>query len=76
MPPPPTENALFIIRPKYKKAAKTITLIFDRGTPIKQFMSSAAKLKLGLNNLTDQQWADFDAFLDPNKVLAPGDPPH
>jgi hypothetical protein len=76
MPPPPAENALFIIRPKYQKAAKTITLVFNRGKPIKEFMSQAEKDHLGLHNLTDQQWADFDAFLDPNKVLAPGDPPH
>ena len=73
---PVTENALFVIRVKYDKANKLIHLIFDKGIPIKQFMSQAAKDQIGLSHLTDQQWANFDSFLDPDKVLAPGDPPH
>jgi hypothetical protein len=72
MPPPPNEDALFIIRPKYEKATKTIELVFEKGKPIDQLMSAKAKKRLGLTNLTEQQWADFNAWLDPDKVVAPG----
>lgn len=74
MPPPPTpnEDALFVITPKYEKATKTIELIFEKGKPIDEFMSDEAKQKIGLSDLTAQQWADFNSWLDPDKVLAPG----
>jgi hypothetical protein len=72
MPPPTEEDALFVITPKYEKATKTIELIFEKGTPIDQFMSAEAKQKIGLTGLTAQQWADFNSWLDPDKVLAPG----
>jgi hypothetical protein len=76
MPPPSSEDALFVITPKYEKATKTIELMFEKGKPIDEFMSAEAKQKIGLSALTDQQWADFNAWLDPDKVLAPGDQPH
>ena len=72
MPPPSSENALFVVSIKYTKATKTIELIFKKGKSIREFMTAEAKEKIGLRNLTDQQWADFDALLDPDKVLAPG----
>ena len=38
-------------------------------------MAEQVKQATGLNKLTGQELANLNAFLDPNKVLAPGDPP-
>jgi hypothetical protein len=70
------ENALFIVGPKYVKAKKTIELIFTKGKNIEQLMTDPVKQATGLSKLTDQELANLNSFLDPNKVLAPGDPPH
>lgn len=85
MPTPPTnppqntvseENALFIIRPKYDKANKQIKLIFERGKLIQDLMTDPQKVATGLKKLSDPELANLNSFLDPDKVLAPGDPPH
>lgn len=78
-PPPNTvtkDNALFIITPKYDQANKLIRLIFERGKLIQDLMNDQQKQATGLKKLNDQDLANLNTFLDPDKVLAPGDPPH
>lgn len=81
MPPPPnvqpqTPSALFIISAKSVQGQKLIQLIFKKGKPIEDLMNDAQKQATGLKKLTDQELANLNAFLDPDKMLAPGDPPH
>ena len=76
MPPPPSENALFIISAKSVKGQKLIKLIFEKDKPIEDLMNDGQKQATGLKKLTPQELANLNAFLDPDKVLAPGDPPH
>ena len=83
MPPPPNnqnvvskEEALFVVTPIYEKDKKQITLKFEKGpSQIKELMSDEAKVACGMDKLLDQHWANLSAWLDPDKVVAPGDPP-
>jgi hypothetical protein len=70
------DKALFIIRPKYIKEKKTILLQFDKGKPIEDLMDDAQKQATGLKKLNAQELANLNSFLDPDKVVAPGDQPH
>jgi hypothetical protein len=71
------DQALFIVTPIYEKNQKLIRLTFERGKKlIKDLMSPEAKVACGMDKLTDTQWANLSSFLDPDKVVAPGDQPH
>ena len=65
------DNALFIATVKIKGGKTTVKI--KRGDKlIEQLMSKQDLNDTGVGNLTDQQKAALNAFLDPGLVLAPG----
>ena len=81
MPPPPnnqpqTPNAIFVVSAKYEKDKKLVRLIVTRGKPIQDVMGQQDQERTGLNSLHADQLSNLNAWLDPDKVVAPGDPPH
>jgi hypothetical protein len=78
MPTPPVkeEEALFIVRVVFLREEKLIQLTFERGKLIEQLMTPNDLHDTGVGSLTDQQRAKLNAWLDPDKRVAPGDPPH
>jgi hypothetical protein len=78
MPPPPIteDEALFIVRVAYLKDEKLIQLTFEKGKLIEQLMTENDLNDTGVKRLTDAERAKLNAWLDPDKVVAPGDPPH
>ena len=47
----------------------------DKGKPIEELMSDEAKQATGLSKLTDQELANLNSWLDPDKVLSYDPPP-
>lgn len=81
MPPPPnnqpqTPNAIFLISAKYEKDQRLVRLIVTRGKPIQDVMGPEDKVRTGLDKLDANNLINLNAWLDPNSVVAPGDPPH
>jgi len=78
MPPPPIteDEALFIVRVAYLKDEKLIQLTFEKGKLIEQLMTENDLNDTGVKRLTDAERAKLNAWLDPDKRVAPGDPPH
>jgi hypothetical protein len=78
MPPQPIteDEALFIVRVAYLKDEKLIQLTFEKGKLIEQLMTENDLKDTGVKRLTDAERAKLNAWLDPDKVVAPGDPPH
>jgi hypothetical protein len=60
------DNALFIVTTKIKKGDKLI----------EQLMSKQDLQDTGVGRLTAQEKANLNAWLDIDKVLAPGGQPH
>jgi hypothetical protein len=78
MPTPPVkeEEALFIVRVAFLREEKLIQLTFERGKLIEQLMTPNDLHDTGVGNLTDSQRAKLNAWLDPDKRVAPGGQPH
>ena len=81
MPPPPndqpqTPNAIFLISAKYEKDQRLVRLIVTKGKPIQDVMNQQDKDRTGLGKLDANDLINLNAWLDPNIVVAPGDPPH
>jgi len=78
MPPPPTaeDEALFIVRVEFLREEKLIQLTFERGKLIEELMTPNDLNDTGVGSLTDQQRAKLNAWLDPDKRVAPGGQPH
>jgi hypothetical protein len=74
MPPPPTaeDEALFIVRVEFLREEKLIQLTFERGKLIEELMTPNDLHDTGVGGLTDSQRAKLNAWLDPDKVIAPG----
>ncbi len=73
MPPPPTtDEALFIVRVAFLREEKLIQLTFERGKLIEELMTPNDLEDTGVGSLTDPQRAKLNAWLDPDKVIAPG----
>ena len=47
-----------------------VTVRIERGKLIEELMSPEAKQATGLNKLTDQELANLNSWLDPDKVVA------
>ena len=69
-------DALFIMRVSLISDEKLIQLTFEKGKLIEQLMTDDELEDTGVGSLTDRQKAELNAWLDPDKVVAPGDPPH
>ena len=52
-----------------------IRVRLDRGKMIQELMSDEAKQATGLSKLTEQELANLNAWLDPDKVLSYDPPP-
>ena len=50
-----------------------VTVRVEKGKPIEQLMNDREKQITGLGRLTAQELANLNAWLDIDKVLAPGD---
>jgi hypothetical protein len=75
MPPPPItpDEALFIVNVEFLRDEKLIQLTFEKGKKlIEQLMTSDELKDTGVGGLTDEQKAELNAWLDPDKRLAPG----
>ena len=77
MPTPPVkeEDALFIVRVAFIRDEKLIQLTFEKGKLIEQLMTPDELKDTGVKGLTDEQRAELNAWLDPDKRVAPGDQP-
>jgi hypothetical protein len=74
MPPPPIseDNALFVIKLTFGDD-RAIKVEVKKGKKrIDALMSAQAKQATGIGSLSEQQLANLDSFLDPDKVVAPG----
>jgi hypothetical protein len=78
MPTPPVkeEDALFIVRVAFLREDKLIQLTFEKGKLIEQLMTADELKDTGVGDLTDEQKAELNAWLDPDKRVAPGGQPH
>jgi hypothetical protein len=71
-PPVNEEDALFIVKVAFLREEKLIQLTFERGKLIEQLMTANDLEDTGVGNLTDPQKAKLNAWLDPDKRVAPG----
>jgi hypothetical protein len=53
-----------------------VRVSIERGKLIEELMDDATKQATGLCKLSAQELANLNAWLDPDKVLAPGEQPH
>ena len=72
MPSIPQDKALFIVEVAFIREEKLIQLTFKKGKLIEQLMTENDLKDTGVGNLSDQQKAKLNAWLDPDKVIAPG----
>ena len=75
MPSIEEDKALFIIRVDFLRDEKLIQLTFEKGKNIEQLMTPDELKDTGVGGLTDEQKAELNAWLDPDKRVAPGDQP-
>jgi hypothetical protein len=53
-----------------------VRVSIERGKLIEELMTDEVKQATGLSKLTAQELANLNSWLDPDKVLAPGEQPH
>ena len=60
-------DALFIMRVRVIGDEKLIQLTFEKGKLIEELMTEADLQRTGLSQLTDQELANLNSWLDPNR---------
>jgi hypothetical protein len=72
MPSITEDKALFIVEVAFIREDKLIQLTFKKGKLIEELMTEDELKDTGVKGLTNEQKAELNAWLDPDKRVAPG----